>query len=285
MSAPIAPLVRYVGGKRKLAAQIVARAPREFARYVEPFCGGAAVFCELWNSGMLVGKHSVLNDVNPHLMRMYADLKHGPATFLENMQELQKSYQADPEKSYYAVRDIWNGEDPKKNRTAARYVFLKQASFNGLWRTSKTDKLNASWGKLAAPAWPTEAAVMAWSAALREVSLHCGTYRAPSVGHGDLVYLDPPYVGTFDAYTAEGFDRLDNVQLLGWVHDAVTRGGAHVLYSNSMHALPLVQAFWPRGEVHVVDTTYAINSDGAGRANQQELLVVQHAREREKVAA
>ena len=47
--------------------------------------------------------------------------------------------------------------------------------------------------------------------------------RAPV--RGDVVYLDPPYVGTFDGYTSDGFNNEQQDRLLtmasGWTADGV----------------------------------------------------------------
>jgi DNA adenine methylase len=40
---PVKPIIPWLGGKRRLARQIIATFP-EHTAYVEPFCGGAAVF-------------------------------------------------------------------------------------------------------------------------------------------------------------------------------------------------------------------------------------------------
>ena len=38
------PVVKWVGGKTKLLPELTARMPERFARYYEPFAGGAALF-------------------------------------------------------------------------------------------------------------------------------------------------------------------------------------------------------------------------------------------------
>jgi hypothetical protein len=41
------PFIKWVGGKRKLVPEIVARMPKSFGAYHEPFMGGAALFWHL----------------------------------------------------------------------------------------------------------------------------------------------------------------------------------------------------------------------------------------------
>src|SRR5262245_60403646 len=42
-----APIVKWVGGKGKLAAELAGRAPLSYRRYFEPFVGGGALFFHL----------------------------------------------------------------------------------------------------------------------------------------------------------------------------------------------------------------------------------------------
>ena len=44
---PAKPFVKWVGGKRSLLTQLIARVPAEFKDYYEPFAGGGALFFAL----------------------------------------------------------------------------------------------------------------------------------------------------------------------------------------------------------------------------------------------
>ena len=43
------PFVKWVGGKRSLLPELLARVPKEFKNYYEPFVGGGALFFALKN--------------------------------------------------------------------------------------------------------------------------------------------------------------------------------------------------------------------------------------------
>src|SRR5262245_45116104 len=63
-----APVVKWVGGKTKLLPELLARIPERYARYYEPFAGGAALFFRL------APRRAVLADSNADLIGLYGAL-------------------------------------------------------------------------------------------------------------------------------------------------------------------------------------------------------------------
>src|SRR5580658_9239134 len=61
----IAPLLKWPGGKRKLSAVILSHFPSMYGRYIEPLCGGAAIFFAL------APGRSRLCDANSDLIECY----------------------------------------------------------------------------------------------------------------------------------------------------------------------------------------------------------------------
>lgn len=59
-----------MGGKTQLLPQITSRLLRNFAKYVEPFVGGGALFFHLQP------KQSTLIDINEELTNAYTVIKH-----------------------------------------------------------------------------------------------------------------------------------------------------------------------------------------------------------------
>lgn len=274
------PLVKWVGGKARLASSIAEHVPMAFTEYHEPFAGGAALFCELVNGEDLDACSRVsLGDTNPDLMALYRMVQdaRGVEKFKAAMWVYREQYEnADPsgrEKLYYESRDHWNGGG--KGRDPARFVFLKQTAFNGLWRVNKKGELNASWGKYKTIGLPDDDNLDEWHQALQYVDLRTGPYHELVVDAGAVIYVDPPYYGTFDGYTPEGFTHADHVALLCQIWKW-QNAGATVIYSNSMHEqlMPLVDLIWPDAQIQTLTTKYVVNTDGQGRTDVQEMLAV-----------
>lgn len=278
MTTKLEPLVKWIGGKRKLAPKIIEHVPQEFSSYCEPFCGAAAMFAALWNEGRLVGKKVWLNDLNADVIAMLAQVRDDPEGLIEEMAALDEAYRAgEPEKLYYRIRDEWNLWP--NGHTPSRFIFLKQTSFNGLWRVNRNGQLNAAWGKYAAPKICNEEQIREWSKALADVTLTSvdalTTWAGPQTP-GALIYVDPPYLGTFEGYTDEGFDNFKQVALFQKLA-AFQKEGHHVVMSNSVAAEGLVSVVWPGSTPIRLQTSYTVNRDGEGRAPVDELLVVHHA--------
>lgn len=279
------PLVKTLGGKSRLAPKILEYLPSTITgTYFEPFCGGAAVFVALHNAGRLAPTATVhLNDTNHAMINLLADVRDDIERLVADLRALQAAYDNATAESrsllYSTIRDVWNSSHLEK--TSARFVFLKQTAFNGLWRVNKSGDMNAAWGKYETPRILDEDNLRAWHVALKEYgvqlwkgdALRWRMQAKPEAG--DVVYLDPPYMDTFDGYDAAGFTFAQHAELLVLARSFVQKG-AVVAYSNSVSARGLIEAAWPTGKVVELSTSYTVNTDGAGRGQEPELLVVEH---------
>src|SRR5207249_1027107 len=87
------PVVKWAGGKQQLLPQLLAKVPRKFNRYVEPFFGGGALFFALHPSD------AVISDSNPELMNLYRVLVDQTEVLIKAL----GSFSAD-KKAFYIVR-------------------------------------------------------------------------------------------------------------------------------------------------------------------------------------
>jgi len=87
------PLLKWAGGKRSLANQILPLIGTVEGSYFEPFVGGGAIFFAL------APNRSILSDVNPELVDCYQAVKEDPDAVATRLSRLKND-----EATYYAVR-------------------------------------------------------------------------------------------------------------------------------------------------------------------------------------
>jgi DNA adenine methylase len=106
----IRPLLKWAGGKRALAAEIVQQIGVVEGRYFEPFLGGGAIFFRL-NPAM-----AVLGDLNEDLINCYRQVKQRPFELAKKLSQMENS-----EENYYRIRD---SAPPCEISRAARLIYL-----------------------------------------------------------------------------------------------------------------------------------------------------------------
>ena len=114
------PIIPWIGGKRKLAGEILPLIPPHQC-YVEPFCGAAAIFFLKEQS-----KAEVLNDINGELTNLYKIAK-------LHFEELYKQF-----RFTLISRVTWEElkNTPPETLTdvqrAARFLYIQKLAFGGL---------------------------------------------------------------------------------------------------------------------------------------------------------
>ncbi len=110
----------YIGGKNRIAKQIIALFP-EHKTYVEPFAGGAQVFFHKEPSEV-----EVLNDLDGELINFFRVLQNH---YEELLRYLRFTL---PSRKWFDVFQMLPPEALTDIQRAARYFFLKKSSFAGL---------------------------------------------------------------------------------------------------------------------------------------------------------
>ena len=231
----LSPIYMWAGGKGRLLRSYAPLWPaREgYDRYVEPFFGAGAVYA--WMKNAHPSLPTSLGDVNAELVVMLRALAASPAAFIAAVADLVDDYLATPATArkawYYALRSCyWDAP------SSPVLFVLMRLSFNGIWQTCV-----ASGGLFGTPAGllghkrADQVAggqqLYAWAGALADTYIHAGSYDTlPFDPSRALVYLDPPYRGSFTSY-GTGFDDADQVALATWYRRMVA-GGARVLLAN-----------------------------------------------------
>lgn len=111
------PLIPWIGGKRRLADQILPLFP-EHTCYVEAFAGAAGLFFNKQPS-----KVEVLNDINGDLVNLYRVVKHHPDEFARQFRWALTSRQI------YEWHKATVAETLTDIQRAARFVYLQKLSF------------------------------------------------------------------------------------------------------------------------------------------------------------
>lgn len=266
---PARPFVKWAGGKRRIAAEILAEFPGEFGDYHEPFVGGGALFFELVANGGRRFRKAHLSDANPELIGAYATIKsrQGHLRLIERLQEHEGSHSHE---HFASVRRQQGLGD--RIEASARFIYLNKTCYNGLYRVNSNGEFNAPMGSYASPTVCDEDNLRACHKALAGVAATCRDFGEVEPKEGDVVYCDPPYHDTFDSYTRSRFDDGEQERLAAccerWARDGVT-----VLVSNA--ATPLIGRLYPgsRWRRRELLVPRVINSNGAGRQPVPEWLI------------
>lgn len=275
----VQPVVKWVGGKRQLLPEIVARVPKAFdpgtSTYYEPFLGGAAVLFGL------SPQKAVVNDSNEGLINVYQVVRDE----VDELIALLSTYPNSPE-FYQEIRALDRDDEIFASLSdvekAARFIYLNKTCFNGLYRVNKKGHFNASFGKYKNPKICDEETLRDVSKYLNEAEIDfcVGDFEQCVEGavEGDFVYFDPPYIplsatSSFTRYTADGFDFEDQLRLRHVVED-LTQRGVFVMVSNS--SSPLVANLYTDYRVEIVQANRRVNTKGTDRGKIDEFIVTNY---------
>jgi DNA adenine methylase len=263
------PFIKWAGGKGQLLGPISASVPPAFARYVEPFLGGGAVFFHLRPEAAL------LSDLNSELIACYHAVQ-------ERVDELMAALDRHVYSAahYYEVRAA-RPEDLSPIDRAARFIFLNKTGYNGLYRVNREGAFNVPFGRYKKPPklYDRENLQRA-SAALKRAVLRAQPYELSlaEAEAGDFVYLDPPYqpvssTANFTSYTSLAFSEEDQRRLAEWFRRLDARG-CPLMLSNS--DTPLVRELYGAYRQVSLTANRAINSNPSRRRGATELLVMNY---------
>lgn len=252
-SSALRPFLRWAGGKARLLRYLRTHLPSECSCYYEPFLGGGAVYFEMRSRTV---SPAVVADLNDELINCWVEVRDRP---LDLLAELACYAGMDTEDEYYAVRE---GEPPTgPTARAARFLYLNQTAWNGLWRVNKWGQFNVPWGARPFRGY-TEEKLLAISDSLAGVDIRVADFREvlDEPVAGDFVYLDPPYLplsdtSKFHLYTEKRFRQPDLVALAELCAQLTERGVYWVL---SNRDTPLVRELFADATIYSFTTRRAV---------------------------
>lgn len=240
-------IIPWVGGKRKLAKHLLPLFPAHTC-YVEPFCGGAALFFMKESS-----KAEVLNDINSDIVNLYRVIQN-------HLEEFIKQF-----KWALTSREIfqWLKDTPPETLTdiqrAARFYYLQKVSF-GAKVESRTFGTSATGPSKLNLLRLEETLSEAWLRLHRVTIEHldwkaCITrYDRPDT----LFYLDPPYWKTQGYGVPFGLEQYDAMAELAH------RCKGKMIISVNDH--PDMRRVFEGLEMTSVNTTYSVGGNNGHKA-------------------
>lgn len=212
-------LYRWAGSKARILPELMAHLDKgaKYRRWVEPFLGGGSVALEAMRREL--AREYVLGDSLRPIADTWQRLQRDPAWLIAELRQ----FAALPfEQQRGQFEEQRNAPYTLCSRSARRFMILQACNYNGMWRESKKSGYNVGFsletksGKRSAPHLNFEA--MAEAAELlcaNQVRVLCADFAdtIAEASEGDLVYADPPYLGTHSSYTDKGFNILEHQRL------------------------------------------------------------------------
>ena len=278
----VAPVLKWVGGKRQLISDIEPLIPKRISTYVEPFIGGGAVLFHLQP------KKAIINDYNQELMNVYQVIKDDSDGLIE---VLKKHKVLDSEDYFYEIRSLDRSEDYEKMsdvEKAGRIIYLNKTCYNGLFRVNRAGFFNTPYGKYKDPSIVNEVTIRAISNYFNSANVKflTGDYKEAlkRLRRGAFVYFDPPYMpisssSNFTGYTEIGFDYEKQVELRDECLKLHNKG-IKFLQSNSY--TPEILELYSDSSVFnikIVQAKRNINSQSDKRGEISEVLIYNYEKE------
>lgn len=224
----VKPFLRWAGGKSWLIKHLSALLPKSgFKNYHEPFLGGGSVFLSIKPV-----ETAYLSDLNKELISVYKALKKDPEGIINKLKTFKNS-----EDYYYNIRQK---EFDDNIQNAAKFIYLNQTSFNGIYRVNLKGEYNVPFGHRSKEFLEAEV-LRTVSRALKKATVKHGDFDIvrENVKKGDLIFLDPPYTVShnnngFIKYNQKIFSLEDQVRLSELI-DFIKRKDAYYILTNAAH--------------------------------------------------
>ena len=268
-------ILKWAGGKRRIAHFLSKFCPQVIDRYFEPFLGGGSLFLYLAQTKPRF--KAILSDSNSDLVNVYKCVRDDVSNLIDILQIHQSHYYKKPEEYYYYIRDIYHSANDLEN--AARLLFLNKTCYNGLHRVNKSGSFNVPHGTYTNPIICNSKKLEAFSEILQraDAEIICEYYHNITLRcqHGDFVYLDPPYFPLsktcyFKDYTKDDFGCPQQI-MLAKEFGRLSNIGCIVLLSNSNSTL--ITSLYKGFNIMTISTTRQINCNASNRQRHQELLI------------
>lgn len=268
----VAPVLKWVGGKRQLLDTLTPLLPKRITTYCEPFVGGGAMLFHLQPNTAYV------NDINSDLILVYNVIKNDVESLISALCEYKNESEF-----FYSVRE-WDRDKQKYDsltdiERAARIIYLNKTCFNGLYRVNNAGEFNSPFGSYKNPNIVNAPVLRAVNSYFNAANIHfTSTDYAEvlqTIPRGTFVYLDPPYdpvstTSNFTGYSKGGFTQADQIRLRECC-DELNRRRIKFMLSNS--STDFIHEQYAAYNITVVQAKRAINSVASKRGDVDEVVI------------
>lgn len=229
----IKPPFSWSGGKRKLLDHILPLIPHRMRNFYSPFLGGGAVEIAVLQSSVIDGS-VVLSDVNPKLIQQWEFIQKDPKAVSDDL-ELHEL-----EGDFYEVKDAYNAGI----QLPGSFIYLLQKCFSSKYRENTDGGFNGTKAHDGGKPLPSPEQLWALSEHIRLVELRCTDWTwltGEQIGFGDVIFADPPYVGTAVNYAKGSWIPEELHHLLHCLSQWASEGATCILTETDA-ILPILDA-------------------------------------------
>jgi DNA adenine methylase len=260
----IKPFLRWAGGKTWLIKHLdQILLGKDFNNYHEPFLGGGAIYFAL-----NLPKQAFLSDLNADLVNVYLTIKDNPYAVISTLKEYRNT-----KEFYYELR---GKKIDNAVHQAAKFIFLNQTSYNGLYRVNRQGEYNVPYG-YRTKNFLEEEKLLQISIRLQSATIECNDFMCTkaNISEGDLVFLDPPYTVShnnngFIKYNQKLFS-LEDQKRLSQLIDYIKSIGAFYVLTNAAH--DTILEIFDKGDRWIkLDRASLIGGENAKRGRTSEYI-------------
>ncbi|WP_342256973.1 Dam family site-specific DNA-(adenine-N6)-methyltransferase [Rickettsia endosymbiont of Aspidapion aeneum] len=241
------PFLQWVGGKRKIADQLIKFFPSILNNYYEPFLGGGALFFQVRDKF----KHCFLSDINLELVTSYNAVKKNP----DKVSKLLDSHKEKHSKEhYYQVRSNNDSNDPAK--ITARFIYLNRYSFKGIYRINIDGKPAQTFSGRNYSKSDIAFRLKQCSQLLSGTSICAMDFSFIEPQQNDFVYFDPPYHKSGEKfYTRLPFDENEQTRLRDFATELNDKN-VKIMVSNSN--TPFIRNLYKNFNISIIKVKYSM---------------------------
>lgn len=263
------PPFPYAGGKRRMLKELKRYFPDKYHRYIEPFLGGGAVLFDLLPENAIVG------DINFDVINTFRQIRLNPGFLIQILDSFVNS-----KDEFYRIRNMDRDpiyKDIPNAFKAARFIYQAKLGFGSKVRYNKKGYCNQAYSKRENYAHYNKDDIMNASTYLNSnhiIILHSDYKKILSLAvEGDFVYLDPPYINTYQDYFGKKWNENDYAELKLECDKLTEKGVKWVLSHNDN---PYITNLFRHYDIHsygIIRSIATVEHGNSDKAHQNELVI------------